>query len=224
MMAGAWLTSRMLIERPWGISAYGHGTVDTDPDHAVLRLAVNRLDKKPDRALQATAGTVTAVRGVLRHHEIPDTAVTSSRTSIHSVWNGFGADRTFQGHQCRAEFSVRVSRLDLVEQVVVDLVAAGADEIIGVDYGTSRTTELRAEARTQAVAAAQAKAQLYAEAAGVALGPVVHIEDVDPDQGTALLYRSAAAGAPQAESGSTDFAPGQLTVTASVAMGFSITH
>ena len=144
----------MLIERPWGICAYGHGTVHTDPDHAVLRLAVNRIDNKPDRALQAAKDAVAAVRRVLRQHEIPDTAVTSSHTSIQSVWDGYGADRTFRGHQCRAEFSIRVSRLDLVEQVVVELVAAGADEILGVDYDTSRTKKLRAEARTQAVAAA----------------------------------------------------------------------
>ena len=215
------MTGRMLIDQPWGISAYGHGSVTTDPDHAVLRLAVNRMHNQPDRALKATKDAVAAVRKVLRQRGVPDTAVTSSQTSIHSIWDGYGADRTFRGHQCRAEFSIRINELDAVEQVVVELVAAGADEILGVDYDTSRTQELRVEARTQAVAAATAKAALYAEAAGVALGPVVHIEDVDPNSAPVPMYRMAASAA---DAGSTDFAPGQLTVAASVALGFSITH
>lgn len=210
----------MLIERPWGITAYGHATAQVDPDHAVLRLAVNRIDNKPDKALQATTGSVAAVRSVLRRRGVPDAAVTSSRTSIHSVWDGYGADRRFRGHQCRAEFSIRVDELETVEQTLVELVASGADEILGVDYDTSRTREIRAAARKDAVAAAEAKARLYAEAAGVGLGPVVHVEDLNPDQPAALAYRGAAAG----DSAGTDFAPGRITVAASVVLGFQITH
>jgi hypothetical protein len=210
----------MMIERPWGITAFGHATAQVDPDHAVLRLAVNRIDNKPDKALQATSSAVAAVRSVLRHRGVPDAAVTSSRTSIHSVWDGYGADRRFRGHQCRAEFSIRVSQLGDVEQVLVELVASGADEILGVDYDTSRTREVRAEARREAVAAAEAKARLYAEAAGVALGPVVHIEDLNPDQPMAMAYRGAAGG----DAAGADFAPGQITVAASVVLGFQIAH
>jgi len=210
----------MLIERPWGITAFGHATAQVDPDHAILRLAVNRLDNKPDKALQATSAGVTAVRAVLRQRSVPDAAVTSSRTSIHSVWDGYGADRRFRGHQCRAEFSIRIAQLGEVEQVLVALVASGADEILGVDYDTSRTREVRADARREAVAAAEAKARLYAEAAGVGLGPVVHIEDLNPDQPAAMAYRAGGAG----DAASADFAPGQITVAASVVVGYQIAH
>jgi uncharacterized protein YggE len=210
----------MLIERPWGITAYGHATAQVDPDHAVLRLAINRLDIKPDKALQATSGAVAAMRQVLRRRDVPDSAVTSSRTSIRSVWDGGMADRRFRGHQCRAEFSVRIAQLEEVEPVLVELVSAGADEILGVNYDTSRTRAVRAEARKDAVAAAEAKARLYAQAAGVGLGPVVHIEDLNPDQPAAAAYRGGAA----AGGASTDFAPGQITVSASVVLGFQISH
>ncbi|HEY8546348.1 MAG TPA: SIMPL domain-containing protein [Acidimicrobiales bacterium] len=210
----------MLIERPWGITAYGHATAQVDPDHAVLRLAVNRIDNKPDKALQATSGAVAAVRNVLRKRHVPDAAVTSSRTSIHSVWDGYGADRRFRGHQCRVEFSIRITELDQVEGTLVELVGSGADEILGVDYDTSRTREVRAQARREAVAAAEAKARLYAEAAGVGLGPVVHVEDLNPDMPAAVAYR----GAPESAAGGSDFAPGQITVAASVAVGYQIAH
>jgi hypothetical protein len=211
----------MLIEQPWGISAYGTGTVDTEPDHAVVRVAVNRTNNEPQQALAATSDAVAAVRQVLRDRGIPDANITSSRTSIQSSWDGYGPERKFLGHQCRAEFSIRVDQLDAVEPVVVELVAAGADEVLGVDYDTSRAESLRADARARAVDAAKAKAAHYAETAGVALGPVVHVEDVDAGP-SPVMYRLAAA--PPADAGAAGFAPGQLTVTTSVALGFSISH
>jgi uncharacterized protein YggE len=210
----------MLIEQPWGISAYGTGTVDTEPDHAVVRVAVNRTNTQPDAALEATRQAVAAVRQSLRERGVPDSKVTSSRTSVQSSWDGYGPERRFVGHQCRAEFSIRVDDLDAVEPVVVDLVAAGADEVLGVDYDTSRADELRTTARERAVAAARSRASEFATAAGITLGPVVHIEDVDAGP-SPIMYRLAAAP-PGADAGTADFAPGQLTVSTSVALGFAI--
>jgi uncharacterized protein YggE len=212
----------MLIEQPWGISAGGRGTVTTEPDHAVVSLAVNRTSNQADEALAATAAAVASVRQALRDQGIPDTDVTSSRTSIQSAWDGYGPERRFVGHQCRTELTIKVGRLDVVEAVVVAVIAAGAEEIQGVEYATSRTAELKAEARALAVAAAQEKAAAFALAAGVGLGPVVHIEDTDPDGDRPVMYRMAAT--PMADAGGMDFAPGQLTVTASVTLGFSISR
>src|SRR5229473_3394794 len=62
-----------------------------------------------------------------------------------------------------------------------DAVEAGANEVTSVKYLTTQLAELRAQARREAVAAARRKAEVYSEAAGVALGHVLHIEDVNPD-------------------------------------------
>jgi uncharacterized protein YggE len=184
----------MLIEQPWGVSAFGQGTVHAEPDHAVLRIAVNRLSNNPQTSLEEAKKAVSAVRNALRTRRIPEADVTSSRIRVHSAWDGFGSNRKFLGHQCRVEFSVRIAELDAVEPVVVDLVTAGADEIVSVTYDTNRTPELRADARRQAVAVAQAKAQVYADAAGVPLGPVVHIEDVDPERLRTEVHRGMGVG------------------------------
>jgi uncharacterized protein YggE len=129
-----------------------------------------------------------AVREVLRRHGLPDRAVENSRLGLKSMWS-YGADRKFLGYQCQASFSVESTNLDDVQQLLIDLVAAGANEIDGVDFDVTSKPDLRAEARRQAVAAARSKAGLYAEAAGARLGPVVHIDDVDPEHAGAELYR-----------------------------------
>jgi hypothetical protein len=118
-------------------------------------------------------------------------------------------------------FAGESGALDDVEPLLVDVVAAGANEIEGGDFDVIAKRELRAEARRKAVAAARAKAELYAEAAGVRVGAVVHIEDVDPEQPGASRYRShAEAAATTAQ----DLAPGHIVVSAAVVVGYAVAH
>jgi len=111
--------------------------------------------------------------------------------------------------------------LDDTQQLLVDLVAAGANEIEAVEFDVIAKGELRADARRQAVAAARRKAQLYAEAAGVRLGAVLHIDDVDPEQMGFQGYRSHGGSG---EASPEDLAPGHVVVSAAVVLGFSISH
>ena len=91
----------------------------------------------------------------------------------------------------------------------------------GVDFDVSAKAGLRAEARRQAVAAARNEAGLYAEAAGARLGPVVHIDDVDPEHAGFERYRAHGAGG---QASAEDLAPGHVVVSAAVIVGFSIVH
>ncbi len=148
----------------------------------------------------------------MRDLGVPQTDVTSSRTSVKSAWDRHGAGRKFLGHQCRIESSIRLTDLDLVDRALVELVDAGADEILEVRYDNTDMKTLRAEARRTAVDAARDKATVYAEAAGVTLGPIVHIQDVDPGQLRSETHR----GAGGISSDSSDLAPGRITVSAAV--------
>jgi hypothetical protein len=212
-----------LIERPWGVTAFGEGTIRAEPDHAVIRLVVNRTSDSPRNSLDEAKAAVTAVRDVLRAHGIPDEQVMSSQVRVHSTWDGNGEAKERTAHHSRVELLVRVTTLDLVEPVLVAVVDAGADEILEIVYDTSRSDDLNADAQEKAVAAAHTKARLYAEAANVRLGPVVHIEDLDPAVGPARSgSRHGWAAAAQAPGGGGDLAPGLITFSASVALGFLI--
>jgi hypothetical protein len=69
-------------------------------------------------------------------------------------------------HHSPASLVMVSPNIDGVQQLLVDIVAAGANEIQGVSFDVIDKLGLRAEARRDAVAAARRKAQLYAEAAG----------------------------------------------------------
>jgi hypothetical protein len=109
-----------------------------------------------------------------------------------------------------------------VQQLLVDLVDAGANEIEGVDFDVTAKADMRAEARRKAVGAARDKAALYAEAAGTRLGPVVHIDDVDPENAGAELYRGHRYGS--GDAAAEDLAPGHVVVSAAVIVGLSLIH
>jgi len=211
-----------MVERPWGVAAYGAASVKAAPDMVRARFKVVRLQQTPSKAFEAASGAVHAVREALRAHQIPDSAVEHSRLDLKSAWSGgYAEDRKFLGYQCQASFALQSGNLDDVQQLLVDLVTAGAHEIEGVEFDVTAKPDLRAQARRQAVAAARSKAELYAEAAGVRLGAVIHIDDVDPEDNM-YAYRghSARGGEPLSE----DLAPGHVVVTAAVILGFSIAH
>ncbi|TMR00842.1 DUF541 domain-containing protein [Actinomadura soli] len=210
-----------MIERPWGVAAYGASSVKAMPDLVRARFKVIRVEQTPSQAFAVASDAVQAVRRTLRQHGISDAAVQHSRLGLKSSWNYGGSERKFLGYECQASFAVESGDLEDVQPLLVDLVAAGANEIEGVDFDVTGKGDLRAEARREAVGAARRKAELYAEAAGVRLGAVVHIDDVDPEQVGFERYRGhGAGGAASAQ----DLAPGHVVVSAAVILGFSINH
>ena len=78
---------------------------------------------------------------------------------------------------------------------------------------------LRDEARRKAVSAARRKAEVYTEAAGARLGPVVHIQDVDSESYEFRQYRGHGGGGGNS---SGDLAPGMVEVSAGVVLGFTL--
>jgi len=208
-----------MLEHPWGVAAYGAASVKATPDLMRARFRVVRLEPTAAQSFATASDAVRSVRQTLRQHGVPDSSIQKSQLDLKSSWT-FGSDRRFLGYECQAAFVVETRDLDGVQQLLVDLVEAGANEIEGVDFDVVGKADLRAEARRQAVAAARRKAELYAEAAGVRLGPVLHIEDVDAERVRNEYYRSHGSGGMAASP--EDLAPGHVVVSAAVILGLSI--
>src|SRR5262249_46111946 len=91
------------------------------------------------------------------------------------------------------------------------------------EFRTARLKEHRAEARRRAVAAAREKAENYCRAAGISLGPVVNLEDVNPEavRGTGEGHTSTEVPSDEAAPDRA-LAPGSIVVGAAVWLVFSI--
>jgi uncharacterized protein len=209
-----------MVERPWGVTVYGAASVRAVPDIVRIRFNVSRVERTPDGSFLLASEGVRAVRQTLRDHGVADAAVNRSQLDLKSAYEYQGQQRRFLGYQCQASFAVESGDLDGMQALLVDLVAAGANEIESVDFDVRAKPDLRAEVRRQAVAAARRKAELYAEAAGIRLGNVVHIEDIDADDPRNQGYRSHSSYA--AAAAEADLAPGNVVVSAAVVLGLAI--
>ncbi|WP_217140486.1 SIMPL domain-containing protein [Streptomyces sp. AC627_RSS907] len=205
------------IEEPWGISVAGVGTVRVEPSLARVRPAVDVLEPSADEAFRKAGAAVARLREVLRRHGVPDASVSGSRLGLASEYGGPGGGRRLLGYRCQASYSVVTEALDDLERLIVDMVDAGAHRIDSVEFDVLDRPALRDEARRRAVADARRKAQVYAEAAEVRLGPVLHVQDAGTEPLAA--FRVAGSGGPSGA-----LAPGTVEVSAGVLLGFSLRH
>src|SRR5260370_14223960 len=117
-----------------------------------IRFKVVRLEQTPSQSFADASDAVHGVREMLRRHGIPDRAVERSRLGLKSSWS-FGAERKFLGYECQAAFAVESTDLDGVQQLLIDVVAAGANESGGVDFGWATKGGVGAWGRRRAGAA-----------------------------------------------------------------------
>jgi uncharacterized protein YggE len=212
------------IQHALGVSVFGSHILRVDPDYATLELAVTRLAMKPEPAfLEARQGAQT-VRAALAAAKVPDRDLrTSQITLVQEYEHVGGSTRKFIGYRSRIEFRVVLDDVARTEEVLIAAVEHGADVIQRVSFGTRELRALRARAREAAFAAARVKAELYASAAGIRLGNVVHVEDVNPEEGSRRYSHADADLSLEGDDASgSSYNPGAIAVSAAVMACFAI--
>jgi uncharacterized protein len=205
-----------------GVKVFGSALLRIEPDVASLRFAVSRQARQPKDAFHETHKAVKSVRTYLAQAGAAGD-VAASRITLSRTFEYVNGRQQPTGYSARVAFNVLLSDLARMEELLIGVVDAGANEIDAVDFRTARLKEYRAEARRRAVAAGREKAENYCRAAGVALGPVVSIEDVNPE-----LLRGSGEGHTSREASSEDggperaFAPGSIVVGAAVSLVFAL--
>lgn len=166
------------ITNPIGITVFGSATKRVHPDLVSIRGSVSSLEQEPSDAFSKAKRSAQAVQDYLATVRNADFGVSRAALTRHTRYVD-GAHQ-FAGYYAAIAFRISLTELDRADEIATALVAAGMNEIERISFDTSKLKEERAEARRMAVAAAVEKAENYCSAAGVALGPVIHIEDVNP--------------------------------------------
>lgn len=161
------------------VRVFGSASVWVTPDTAVIVVAVSRLQEQPAAAFTEAREGAQQVTRYLRAVGVEE--FSSSRVSLSQEQRHVNGEYRYVGYQARLEFQIFLRDLDRTDEIVSGLIAAGANQLQNVTFQTTRLKELRADARRRAVASAREKAELYCEAAGVSLGGVLVIEDVNPE-------------------------------------------
>lgn len=205
-----------------GVSVFGSAVIRVEPDQVSLQFGVARHETKARDALKAAQQAAAAVRAYLSKAGVTDVAASHLTLSQTSEYVSGRSKPT--GFQARVSFNVVLADLNKMDELLVGVVDAGANEIGATEFRTTRLKELRAEARRQAVEAARAKAENYCHAAGVKLGAVVALVDQPPSALRNTGESNMTSREEPADDASTAraLAPNAIPVGAAVSVTFSL--
>jgi uncharacterized protein YggE len=191
------------------IAVTATGTVDLSPDYAVVQVGVITRDAQAGRAGEQNARITTAVRAALRDLlRVPDDSLPSVG---YSVVTDYDRDRRPAGYAARNVLEARVHDLAKVGAVVDAALAAGATQIAGIQFESTRRDAARLDALARAVEAARREAESMARAAGGRLGPLIEATSTDPAFPLRRAERAMAMLAAE-----TPIVPPELTASATV--------
>jgi uncharacterized protein len=220
VIAGALLATPALAQTvvpPSVISVTGEATVSVPPDQAQIDGGVTSEAKTAREASDANNTAMGKVLLALKGAGIEEKDIQTSRLSLQpqSAPNRTGP-AAIVSYRASNRVTVRLRDVTKVANVIDALVAAGANEIGGINFVVSQASKLLDDAREQAIADARRKAEIYARAAGVTLGAPLSISE----QGAPgpMPFRRMAAGI----AASAPVAQGEETLAVTVSVSWAI--
>lgn len=197
------------------ITVTGEATVAVAPEAAVIRIGVTSQDKTAREASDANARQMTAVLAAIKGNGVAERDIQTSRLSLQPQYDPNKAGPAhLTGFQATNQVTVRVRDIDKLPALLDRAIAAGANEMSGIEFIVLEQSKLLDRARDDAVADARRKAELYAKAAGAKLGRVVAITE----EGSAPPPRPMQA----MRSGAVPIAPGEQTLKAIVTVSYEL--
>jgi uncharacterized protein YggE len=199
------------------VTVTGEGMVAAVPDNAVIRIGVSSQGKTARAASDANAKDMGVVLAAIKESGIADRDIQTTSLSLQPLYdpNRTGGARLI-GFQMNNHVTVKIRDMDKLSAVLDRAIAAGANEMSGIEFVVSEQAKLLDQARAAAVADARRKAELYANAAGMKVGRVMAISE----EGAAPPSRSFA---PMARAGGAAIAPGEQTLRAVVTVSYELT-
>ncbi|GAA1949478.1 SIMPL domain-containing protein [Agromyces allii] len=214
---------------PTTIAVTGRAEERIAPELAAVTLSVGGSGESRDHVLSRTRSAherlLTAVRGLEASGALESWSAPQLRVWSQRPWNAEGRQLPLV-HEARADVEVVFRDLDRLGEWLGD--AAGSDELTigGVEWRLTDATRRSAQEAAQrgAVADAVAKAGVYASALGLGTPTVVELSDhgllgsQPSPMPKAMMMRAVA---DQGGGSSTEFAPLDLVIEASVDARFT---
>ena len=170
--------------KPRLISLTGQGEVTATPDMAVLSLGVVSEDRTARQALLANTRAMTALTGAMKEAGVEPKDLQTAGFNVSPKYSRPRPRQNEQpqapeivGYSVRNTLSVRIRKLASAGEILDKAVSLGSNAISGLTFTVAEPKPLQNAARKAAMADALEKARLYAQAAGVSLGPIQSITE-----------------------------------------------
>ncbi len=206
-----------------GIWVNGAGKVTASPDIAILRLGIEAQAASVSAAQTQAREAMDAVMAALTGSGVAEEDIQTTRFSINRVsrWDEREGREVVIGYRVTNMVVAKIRDLESAGSIIDAAAVAGGGltRIDGISFSIDDPLPYYDQAREKAVEDAAAKATQLAELSGVSLGKPTYISEgavYSPPVYQDIYER---AGAPAM---ATPISPGELEITLSVQIGYSI--
>ncbi len=202
------------------IHVSGEGRVSAEPDMAQINVGVETRSVTAQRAVTQNAADMNRVMGALAELGIDEEDIQTTDFSIRPEVD-FREDRGSRvvGYVVTNSVRVKIRDVEQAGDVLDAVTAAGANQIFGITFTVEDPRPIQEQARTLAVEAARDKAEALADAAGVRLGELLSMSEIEFG-GPVFVERAAAPM--EAIGGGIAVQPGQLEFAIQVQLTYAI--
>ena len=209
---------------PTGIWVAGEGTIDLEPDLALLNVGVE---------VQARDGVRGAQRGRRRHGRrdsgrqargLTDADIQTASFNIWPRYDYVEGVQTLAGYRVSNSATIKMRDLDNVGDIIDDVAEAGGDatRIDGISFTVEDPTPFMADLREAAVKNATDKAQHYADLIGASLGNLFYLTETGGASPPTPVARAELGFADSSARAATSVSGGELTLRMTIQAAFAI--
>lgn len=200
------------------VTVSGTATIDVVPDVARLILDIQTTGSTASQAESLNAQTTASVRNRVLASGIAGSDIKTLSVQVWPQYDYRTSPQVLTGFLATQTLQVTIHDLRRIGAVIDAGVAGGATGVGGITYDVSDHTAATEQALALAVKDAQGKARAMADAAGIRLGSVVSMTDIESNPYPFPVFAAAApsAGAP------TQVSPPNVQLRVSVTVGWTI--
>ena len=207
LLLAAIMSSQVHAAEPRLVSTAAVGEVDATPDIAIVQGQVREERKDAEDAVRAVQKNLDKVIRFLKDLGIETVDIQAAQVLVNPQWHyPRNEPRQLSGYEARAEFTVKLKKVELLAQLHGGLIEAGASELQPTRFDFSDREQLELEAIARAVKLARAKAEAALAPLGAKVGEIqnlnvnTHWQEpalVRPERMAVMSMAKAADAAPQ---------------------------
>ena len=161
------------------IQVSGSAVVSLAADTASIQIGVNTRKETVKEAQKENAALMTAVMEAIKGAGVDEKDIMTSQFNVYSGYeygmDALGRETRTSYYEVQNNVTVTMHDLSLLGTVLDAAMEAGANTTYGITFSSTQANEAYQKALTRAVEDAITKANVLAAAAGVTLGPLLHI-------------------------------------------------
>ncbi len=204
------------------ITVVGIGKATGKPSIAHVTVGIETQASSLQKAVDDNKAKMNNLLDTLKKLGLADKDILTSNYSIYterasSPTPGAEVNTDQMIYHVTNQVDVTVRDVNQIGEVLDKAVAAGANNIYGVNFSVEDTTKLEADARTKAVANAKARAEELAQLNGLQLGDVLTVSEVIGGSAYPMDYSAKGMGG-----GGTPVQPGELEISMSIQITYAV--